>query len=88
MPDADRDQIRQLLEDWARHGALQVLSIVALGDVAKAHCSIQRGATHPGEKALPDLVHATFCLEKVDGAWQMVHQQLSKPFRPSGRLPG
>ena len=130
----DRDQVRQLLEQWARatrkglqaeilanHApdvlvydvlppmkyegaaayrrswdewqpetqgdgdfALQNLSIVCGNDVAFAHCFIQCGGTLPDGEHFEDLVRATFCLQKIGGAWKVVHQHVSKPFEPSG----
>jgi ketosteroid isomerase-like protein len=63
---------------------LRDLSIVSGSDVAFAHCFIQCGGTLPNGKSFEDFVRATFCLQKISGGWKVVHQHISKPFRPGG----
>lgn len=55
------------------------LAVVAEGDLAFAHGFIRCGGLLPNGKAFEDLVRATFCLRRVGGAWQVVHQHISKP---------
>ena len=63
---------------------LQDLAVVAGDDVAFAHCFIQCGGTLQNGRTFEDLVRATFCLQKADGAWKVTHQHSSKPFQSSG----
>lgn len=58
----------------------QDLAVVAEGDLAFAHGFIHCGGLLPSGKTFEDLVRATFCLRRLDGAWQVVHQHISKPF--------
>jgi ketosteroid isomerase-like protein len=62
---------------------LQDLRIVSGTDVAFAYGFIHCGGTLPNGKTFEDLVRATFCLQKIEGAWRVSHQHISKPFGPS-----
>lgn len=64
---------------------LQDLSVVSSDDIAFAHCFIQCGGMLLNGETFEDLVRATFCLRKSDGAWKVTHQHISKPFQPSGK---
>ncbi|MGV3527216.1 MAG: YybH family protein [Candidatus Sericytochromatia bacterium] len=64
--------------------ALQELAVVAGPEVAFAHGFIQCGGTLPNGETFADRVRATFCLQKKDGAWQVTHQHISKPFSSKG----
>ena len=59
---------------------LQDLTIVAGTEVAFASGVIQCGGTLPSGRVFEDLVRATFCLQKFNGHWKVVHQHISKPF--------
>ena len=61
----------------------QDLEVVAGDEVAFAHGFIRCGGTLPDGTSFEDLVRATFCLEKTDGDWKVMHQHISKPFDPS-----
>jgi ketosteroid isomerase-like protein len=63
---------------------LENLTITTGNDVAFAHCFIRCGGTMPNGRSFQDLVRATFCLRKIDGAWKVSHQHISKPFQQSG----
>lgn len=63
---------------------LENLSITASNDLAFAHCFICCGGTMPDGHKFQDLVRATFCLKKIDGAWKVLHQHISKPIQQSG----
>ena len=63
---------------------LQDLSVVSSNDVAFAHCFIQCGGTLPNGETFKDVVRATFCLQKANGAWKVTHQHISKPFKSGG----
>ena len=63
---------------------LEGLSITAGDNVAFAHSFIRCGGTLPDGRTFQDLVRATFCLRKVDGAWVVQHQHVSKPFEHPG----
>ena len=63
---------------------LENLSVTAGTDVAFAHCFIRCGGTLPNGRSFQDLVRATFCLRKIDGAWMVSHQRISKPFPRAG----
>lgn len=63
---------------------LENLSVTASNDLAFAHCFIRCGGTMPDGHKFQDLVRATFCLKKIDGAWKVLHQHLSKPIQQSG----
>lgn len=56
------------------------LSISSSGDCAFASCFIECGGTLPDGSILNDLVRATFCLRRTEGAWKIAHQHISKPF--------
>ena len=62
---------------------LENLSITASNDLAFAHCFICCGGTMPDGHKFQDLVRATFCLKKIDGAWKVLHQHISKPIQQS-----
>jgi ketosteroid isomerase-like protein len=57
----------------------QDLVITAGSDVAFAHAFIRCGGATPTGKTFEDIVRATFCLKKIDGAWKVAHQHVSKP---------
>lgn len=59
------------------------LQITAGDDVAFAHAFIRCGGTLPNGKTFEDLVRATFCAKKIDGAWVVTHQHISKPIKAS-----
>jgi ketosteroid isomerase-like protein len=59
--------------------ALRDLVITAGSDVAFAHAFIHCAGTTPTGKKYEDLVRATFCLTKTNGAWRITHQHISKP---------
>jgi ketosteroid isomerase-like protein len=56
------------------------LAVCAGADVAFAHGFIRCGGTLPNGKVFTDLVRATFCLRKANGAWKVAHQHISKPW--------
>jgi ketosteroid isomerase-like protein len=60
---------------------LKDLSVTANSDIAFAHGLIQCGGTLPSGKTFQDTVRATFCLKKMDGAWKILHQHISKPLK-------
>lgn len=60
---------------------LENLSVTASTDLAFAHCFIRCGGTMPDGYSFQDLVRATFCLKKIDGAWKILHQHISKPIQ-------
>ena len=60
---------------------LQDLKITAGSDVAFAHGLLRCGGTTPSGKTFEDLVRATFCLAKKNGAWLVTHQHISKPMK-------
>lgn len=60
---------------------LENLSITASTDLAFAHCFIRCGGTMSNGHKFQDLVRATFCLKKIDGAWKILHQHASKPLQ-------
>lgn len=68
---AAQGQIRFELED---------LSVAAGAEVGYAFGLLQCGGTLPGDRSFRDTVRATFCLRKIDGAWKVAHQHISKPF--------
>lgn len=59
---------------------LQNLEITAGSDVAFAHAFIRCGGTTPKGRTFEDIVRATFCLQKIDSKWLIMHQHVSKPF--------
>lgn len=59
---------------------LEGLSVTAGSDVAFATCFIRCGGTLPNGHTFQDLVRATFCLQRLKGAWVVSHQHISKPF--------
>lgn len=62
---------------------LQDLSVCAGTTVAFAHAFIKCGGTLPDGAKFEDLVRATFCLSKSGDHWNVVHQHISKPFKPT-----
>jgi ketosteroid isomerase-like protein len=60
---------------------LQDLVVTATGDLAFAHGLIQCGGTAPSGKTFSDTVRATFCLQKQNSHWRIVHQHISKPLQ-------
>ena len=58
---------------------LEGLTIVAGVDLSFAHAFIRCGGTLADGRTFEDLVRATFCLKKVNGAWTVQHQHVSKP---------
>jgi ketosteroid isomerase-like protein len=84
------DAYRQSWGDWQPEVQgegqfdLENLMVTAGNDVAFAHCFIRCGGNTPEGRSLQDVVRATFCLCKVDGAWKVSHQHVSKPFQRSG----
>lgn len=77
---------RQSWDDWQpdNQGELRFefedLSVTAGSGLAFAHGFIHCGGTLPSGRTFEDTVRATFCLGKVDGQWQVLHQHISKPF--------
>ena len=63
---------------------LENLSVTTSTDLAFAHCFIRCGGIMPDGHTFQDLVRATFCLKKIDGAWKILHQHISKPIQQSG----
>lgn len=59
---------------------LEELAITAREELAFAHCFIRCGGRLADGSRFQDLVRATFCLEKVNGAWRVQHQHVSKPY--------
>lgn len=59
---------------------LEELAITAREELAFAHCFIRCGGGLADGSRFQDLVRATFCLEKVNGAWRVQHQHVSKPY--------
>jgi ketosteroid isomerase-like protein len=55
------------------------LSVTANDDMAFATGIIECGGTFPDGRTFEDIVRATFCLTKEDGAWTVRHQHISKP---------
>jgi len=80
------DSYRRSWEEWepdTRGEAVfnfENLTITAVSDLAFAHSFIRCGGTFPDGRKFQDLVHATFCLRKVDGSWMVEHQHVSKPY--------
>ncbi|MBI5879667.1 MAG: nuclear transport factor 2 family protein [Chloroflexi bacterium] len=60
------------------------LAITTGSDVAFATCFIRCGGTKPNGQTFEDLVRATICLQKLDGAWKVKHQHISMPLPPHG----
>jgi ketosteroid isomerase-like protein len=60
--------------------ALRDLVVVTGDNVAFAHGLLQCGGTLPDGEIFEDTVRATFCLHKIDDAWKVAHQHISKPF--------
>jgi ketosteroid isomerase-like protein len=58
---------------------IEDLAITTGDDVAFAHAFVRCGGTFPDGRSFEDLVRATFCLRKVEGAWTVAHQHISKP---------
>jgi ketosteroid isomerase-like protein len=58
----------------------QDLAVVVDGGLAFACGFIHCGGILPSGKTFEDLVRATFCLRRQDGAWKVIHQHISKPF--------
>ncbi len=58
---------------------LQNLKITAGSDVAFAYAFIRCGGTTPKGRKFEDTVRATFCLQKFDAEWLIMHQHVSKP---------
>jgi ketosteroid isomerase-like protein len=57
------------------------LSVAVGDDVAFGHCfGLLHGTLMNGRRPKGIWVRATFCLRKLDGAWQIVHDQASVPF--------
>ncbi|MGH9841877.1 MAG: YybH family protein [Blastocatellia bacterium] len=63
---------------------LEDLAITAGSDVAFASCFIRCGGTLSDGRTFDDFVRATFCLQKLNGAWKVTHQHISKPYQLSG----
>jgi ketosteroid isomerase-like protein len=59
---------------------LEDLTITARDDLAFAYGFIRCGGRLADGRRFEDLVRATFCLNKVDGAWRVQHQHVSKPY--------
>ena len=59
---------------------LEELAITAREELAFAHCFIRCGGRLADGSRFQDLVRATFCPEKVNGAWRVQHQHVSKPY--------
>jgi ketosteroid isomerase-like protein len=82
----DTESYRRSWDEWQPETPddgtfeLKDLAIRATTDLAFAHGLIQCGGTMPNGKTFSDLVRATFCLQKENGAWKVVHQHISKPF--------
>lgn len=77
------------LKNWARAFAffeeiayeVRDLSVTVGGDVAFGHLFGRLSGTLPDGTAMSGMwVRATFCFRKVDGAWLIVHDQVSVPF--------
>jgi ketosteroid isomerase-like protein len=62
---------------------LKDLVITTADGLAFAHGFIECGGVLPNGKRFADTVRATFCLQKQDESWKIVHQHISKPFSPS-----
>ena len=60
---------------------LEDLTVIADSEVAFAYCFIRCGGTMPDGRAFEDVVRATFGLRKIDGAWTVLHQHVSKPLQ-------
>lgn len=58
---------------------LNELQVTAGQDVGFAHALIHCGGTAPDGSTFEDDVRATFCLRKIEGRWQVVHQHVSMP---------
>lgn len=58
---------------------LEDLAITAGADVAFASALIRCGGTAANGRTFEDLVRATFCFTKREGAWRVAHQHVSKP---------
>ena len=58
---------------------LRDLGVAAAQDLAFASGLIKCGGTLAGGEQFEDLVRATFCLQKSEGRWLVVHQHVSKP---------
>lgn len=84
------ESYRQSWSDWQPETQgegqfdLENISVTVSTDLAFAHCFIRCGSTMPDGHTFQDLVRATFCLKKIDGAWKILHQHLSKPIQQSG----
>ena len=63
---------------------LRDLGVAAGTDVAFASCLIRCGGRLAGGRRFEDLVRATFCLQKMEGKWLVMHQHVSKPINREG----
>jgi ketosteroid isomerase-like protein len=63
---------------------LEDLVVTADAQIGFAHGLLRCGGTMPDGRTFEDLVRATFCLQKIDGAWKIEHQHISKPIQMGG----
>jgi ketosteroid isomerase-like protein len=77
------------LKNWANVSAVfrdadyevRGLDVTVGDDVAFGHCFGRlHGTLMNGTATMGIWVRVTFCLRKLDGAWQIVHDQASVPF--------
>lgn len=77
------------LKNWAKVFAvfkapdyeMRDLAVSVGDDVAFGHCFVRlHGTLMSGTETEGMWVRATFCLRKLDGTWQIVHDQASVPF--------
>jgi ketosteroid isomerase-like protein len=83
------------LKNWARIFTIfrepdyevRDLAVTVGGDVAFAHCFGRvHGVLGDGTTTEGMWVRGTLCFQRIEGAWQIVHDQASVPFdMPSGR---
>jgi ketosteroid isomerase-like protein len=82
------DAYRRSWDEWQPetqgegHFAFEGLAVTAGADVGFAQGFIRCGGTTPDGRPFEDVVRATFCLRRIDGAWKVAHQHISKPIVP------
>jgi len=80
------DAYRESWDDWqpSTEGGfvfeLRDLEITAGQDVVFAYALLHCGGTLPDGTKFTDDVRITFCLQKINGTWLIIHQHVSKPY--------
>jgi ketosteroid isomerase-like protein len=86
------ESYRRNWEDWQPQTEgemrfdLENVSITAGVDVAFAHAFIHCGGTTRDGVSFHDIVRATFCLQKIDGSWMVLHQHVRNRLIRGGEL--